>query len=128
MGEEGGFTSEGHPICAPDISALSTFRQHASEPSKWSSLIGAMLPALVKSHEGFSGRGAHRGEASGFRGDLPRCENCEMSHFWLAQAPPSPANATYVALPLTEAATDHSPFAAGAGILLGEQASGGREG
>ena len=31
---EGGFTYEGHPICNPTISALSTFRQHMSELSR----------------------------------------------------------------------------------------------
>ena len=66
------------------------------------------------------------GRPQGFRGELPRCRNCEMSHFWSAQAPP--ANATHVAFPQTETATNHLSSAAGAELLPGEQASGGRAG
>ena len=30
------------------------------------------------------------GGPQGFRGELPRCRNREMSHFWPPQAPPPP--------------------------------------
>ena len=100
-----------------------------SNLSRRSPLIGARLLAPEKGHEGLSGRGTHWGEAPGFPGGLAALQELRNVPFLAGPGPPRPpANATHVAFPQTETATNHLSSAAGAELLPGEQASGGRAG
>ena len=82
-------TSESHPIGAPAISAVRTFRQNMSNLSRWSSLIDARLPAPATSREGLSGRGSHSRGAPGFQWGIAALRELRNVAFLAGPGPPA---------------------------------------
>ena len=89
-GGESGFTSGGHPTCAPVVSAINAFRQHVANLPWGTSLINARLLAPLNSHGGLSGRGTYWVEAPGFQGEIAALREMRNVAFLADPGPPPP--------------------------------------